>query len=119
MSELELPPGFVETVSLTSAAADLAAAKPGAKGYVSKVLVKTSDLRLVLFAMEAGSLVPQHHSEGRIVVHCLKGGLRMQMPAESKQLHEGDVLVLDRRVPHDVKALEDSIFLLTICLPNQ
>ena len=119
MSELDLPSGFVEIVGLSSTAVHLAATKPWAKGYVSKVLLKTSDLRLVLFVMQAGSLVPEHHSEGRIVVHCLKGGLRMQIPAELRELHEGDMLVLDRRIPHHVEALEDSMFLLTICLPNK
>lgn len=119
MSELELSSDFAELVSLTSAADQLAATKPWPKGYTSKVLLKTSDLRLVLFVMQAGSRMPEHHSEGRIAVHCLKGALRLQMPAEAKELREDDVLALDRRVPHDVQALENSVFLLTICLPNK
>jgi hypothetical protein len=39
-------------------------------------------------------------------------------PLGARELRGNDVLALDRRVPHDVEALEDSVFLLTICLPN-
>jgi quercetin dioxygenase-like cupin family protein len=119
MNELELAQDFAELVSLTSAAEQLASTRPWPKGYASKVLVKTSDLRLVLLLMQAGSRIPEHHSEGRSVVHCLKGALRLQTPDEARDLREDDVLALDRRVTHDVQALEDSAFLLTMCLPSK
>jgi len=119
MSEQELSSDCVEPIRLTSTAEQLSATKPWAKGYTSKVLVKTPDLRLVLFVMQAGSRMHEHHSEGRIAVHCLRGAIRLQLPNQAKELGESDVLALDRRVPHDVQALKDSVFLLTICLPNK
>jgi quercetin dioxygenase-like cupin family protein len=103
-------------LELSSEAERLAATKPWTKGYTSKVLVKMPDLRLVLFVMQAGSRMPEHHSEGRIAVHCLKGALRLQLPDQTKELHPDDLLALDREVEHDVEALQDSVFLLTICL---
>ena len=119
MSELELSSDFTELVSLTSATEQLAATKPWVKGYASRVLIKIADLKLVLFVMQAGSRMPEHQSEGRIAAHCLKGALPLQMPAEAKEVRKDDVLTLDRHVPHDVQALEDSVFLLTICLPHK
>ena len=118
MSSLDIEQGCARTFQLGAEIEQLTASKPWAKGYVSKVLLKTSDLRLVLFVMQAGSAMPMHHSEGRIAVHCLRGAVRLQVPTEARELLEDDVLALDRRVEHDVQALEDSVFLLTIVLPQ-
>ena len=96
----------------------LSTTKPWAKGYVSKVLLKTSELKLVLFVMEAGSHMPSHHSEGRITVHCLRGAIRLQLPNEMCDLREGDLLSLDPKVEHDVQAIENAAFLLTIVGPR-
>ena len=117
MIKEELQSGFGELLELRLESDRLAATKPWTKGYASKVLLKTPDLRLVLFVMQAGSRMPQHHSEGRIAVHCLKGVLRLQLPDQTKELRSDDLLALDRKVEHDVQALEDSAFLLIICLP--
>jgi quercetin dioxygenase-like cupin family protein len=68
--------------------------------------------------MQAGSRMAEHHSEGRIAVHCLRGTIRLQLPTEARDLRKDDVLALDRKVEHDVQALEDSVFLLTIVLPQ-
>lgn len=119
MSSEELREGFAESFQLSAEIERLSATKPWAKGYVSKVLLKARDLRLVLFAMQAGSRMPEHHSEGRIAVHCLRGAIRLQLPTEARDMREDDVLALDRRVEHDVQALEDSAFLLTIVLPQR
>ena len=119
MSSEELQEGFAESFQLSAEIERLSATKPWAKGYVSKVLLKTPDLRLVLFAMQAGSHMPEHHSEGRIAVHCLRGAIRLQLPTETRDLREDSVLALDRRVEHDVQAIEDSVFLLTIVLPQR
>ena len=62
--------------------------------------------------------MPEHHSEGRIAVHCLRGAIRLRVPSEAHDLREDDVLALDRKVKHAVEAFEDSVFLLTIVLPQ-
>lgn len=118
MSSDDLQHGHAHLFQLSSEIEQLRATKPWSKGYVSKVLVKASDLRLVLFIMQAESRIPQHHSEGRIAVHCLRGSIRLQLSSEAHDLHQDDVLALDRKVEHDVQALEDSVFLLTIVLPH-
>ena len=119
MSGEDLQQGFARSLELSIEIKQLNKTKPWAKGYISKVLLKTPDLRLVLFVMQAGSRMPQHHSEGRIAVHCLRGSIRLQLPSEARNLREDDVLALDRKVEHDMQAIEDSVFLLTLVLPPQ
>ena len=58
----------------------------------------------------------QHRAEGRISIQCLEGELRIHLPNTQKaEMAVGDVLVLDCGIPHDVEALAQSAFLLTIC----
>jgi len=110
--------GFACSIDLSAEIAQLSMTRPWAKGFASTVLLKTSDLRLVLFAMQAGSQISKHHSPGRIVIHCLHGAIRLQLAAEARELREGGVFALDRKLEHDVHAQEDSVFLLTIVQPE-
>ena len=43
----------------------------------------------------------------------------MHVKDEIFDLPAGHLLALDHAIPHDVQALEDSAFLLTICWPDQ
>lgn len=114
----DLQEGCVQLFHLGADIAQLNDTKPSTKGFVSKVLLKTLDLRLVLFAMQAGSQIAKHRSEGRIAVHCLRGSIRLQLPSQARELREDKVLVLDPEIQHDVQAIEDSVFLLTMVLPR-
>ena len=61
----------------------------------------------------------QHRAEGRISIQCLEGEIRIHLPNTQKaEMAAGDFLVLDCGIPHDVEALVESAFLLTICWPN-
>ena len=61
----------------------------------------------------------QHRAEGRISIQCLEGEIRIHLPNTQKaEMAVGDVLVLDCGIPHDVEALVESAFLLTICWPS-
>jgi hypothetical protein len=42
----------------------------------------------------------------------------MQLPEKAIDLPAGHMLALERALPHDVEALEDSAFLLTITWPE-
>lgn len=118
MSMNELESGFVKAFNLKSEIAEFTARKPWPKGLTSKTLLKTNDLRIMLIAMEPGAKMQEHHSDGRISVHCLHGSLRMQFKSGSKDARAGDVIAFDRSVKHDVEALEESAFLLTIAWPT-
>jgi len=87
-------------------------------GRNSKTLVKNEDFRIVLTVLQSNALVHEHKATGRISVQALSGHIQMHVEDRVFDLPAGHLLALDRALPHDVKALEDSAFLLTIAWPE-
>ncbi len=87
-------------------------------GIARKVLVQYPDLQITLRRMKAGSHIPNHHNPGRICVQIVLGRIRMHADGQVFDLPKGTTLVLDRAVTHDVEAVEESAFLLTVALPE-
>jgi quercetin dioxygenase-like cupin family protein len=87
---------------------------PWGQGRSAKTLAKYDDLRLVLTAVKAGTRIPTHDTDGRIAIQCVRGRLQVHAEGRVLPMAPGTILTLDRGVPHDVEALEDSAFLLTI-----
>lgn len=83
-------------------------------GRNSKTLVKHPDFRVVLTVLKSGTRLQEHKAAGRISVQAVTGRIRMHVQGEVFDLPAGHLLALDQAVPHDVEALEDSAFLLTI-----
>lgn len=87
-------------------------------GRNAKTMVKYEDFRVVLTAIKGGTRIHDHHSAGRISVQTVAGHIRMRALDRVFDLSQGRLLVLDRAVQHDVEALEDSAFLLTVAWPR-
>ncbi len=87
-------------------------------GRNAKTMAKYADFRVVLTAIKAGAHIHEHHSAGRISVQAVAGHIRMRALGREFDLPQGRLLVLDRGVQHDVEALEDSAFLLTVAWPQ-
>jgi len=83
-------------------------------GRGSKTLAKHSDFRVVLVLMKANTQMNQHQAEGRISIQQLFGRILVRLPHEQVTLSNGELLVLDGAVLHDIEAKEESAFLLTI-----
>lgn len=79
-----------------------------------RTLVKEPDLRIVLMALKAGARLEEHSASGPISVQALSGRLRLRLGESSVDLTEGELLMLEPGIPHDVEAIEDAAFLLTI-----
>ncbi len=88
------------------------------KGRITKTLVKYPDFRVVLMVMKAQAIFQEHKSPGRISVEVVSGHIQMHIGDALTDLPTGTLIALDREVLHDVKALEDSAFLLSIALPE-
>lgn len=86
-------------------------------GQNAKTLAKYDDLRVVLTALAPGRRMPGHKTDGRISIQTVQGLLRVHTDSQTFDLPAGRLLVLDRGMPHDVEALSDSAFLLTIAKP--
>jgi quercetin dioxygenase-like cupin family protein len=87
-------------------------------GRSSKTLVKYPDFRLVLVAMKSNTIMKEHQAEGRISIHTLVGHLRVKLENEIADVPAGELLALDCGMPHDVEAIKESAFLLTISWPR-
>lgn len=88
-------------------------------GRNSKTLVKNEDFRIVLTVLQCNALLHEHKATGRISVQALSGHIQMHVQDQVFDLPAGHLLALDRALAHDVKALEDSAFLLTIAWPEE
>jgi quercetin dioxygenase-like cupin family protein len=87
-------------------------------GRSSKTLAKYPDFRIVLVLMKANTQMNEHRAEGRISIHHLLGRICIRLPDQEISLAAGQLLVLDCGMVHDVEALEESAFLLTVSWPK-
>lgn len=84
------------------------------EGQTARTLTRSSDLRTVLVALQAGRSISEHRANVTTTVHTLSGHIRLQLPERTVELPTGCLLVLDPGLAHDVHADADSTFLLTL-----
>lgn len=77
-------------------------------------LVKTHAVTIVLVALHAGAVLKEHHAEGPITVAVLEGAIRFKTSGDERVLRRGALLALGSAIQHEVEALEDSAFVLTV-----
>ncbi len=88
-------------------------------GQNARTLLKYDDFRVVLTALQANMKIPEHKTDGRISVHVLSGHIQLRACGRTFSLRPGGLLALDHGVAHDIEALEESAFLLTIAWPGK
>jgi quercetin dioxygenase-like cupin family protein len=76
-------------------------------------LVKDDALNLMLMALKQGARLEEHRAKGPISVQLLAGRIRFGAAGEKVELSPGNVIALDREIPHELEALDESIVLLT------
>ena len=87
-------------------------------GRNSRTLVKHSDFRVVLTVLKRDACIHEHKAAGSISVQTVAGHIRMHIQNKVIDLPAGHMLALERTLSHDVEAVEDSAFLLTISWPQ-
>lgn len=92
--------------------------KPWPAGLYAKTLFKKPDFRMVLISMERGVKMKEHHADGTVSVQVLKGRVRLGAQDANHELPAGNVLTLGASIKHDLEALEDAAFLLTVSWPS-
>jgi quercetin dioxygenase-like cupin family protein/hemerythrin-like domain-containing protein len=83
----------------------------------AKTLVRQPDFRIVLTAMKAGARLAEHGAPGRLSIQTMQGRLHVRLGDDQIQLATGDLLALEQGIRHEVTAIEESAFLLTIAWP--
>ena len=87
-------------------------------GRSSTTLAKYPDLRIVLVSMKANTRMHEHQAAGRLSLMTLTGWIRLHVLEHTVDIPAGHLLTLDCCVPHDVEAIKQSTFLLTIAWPH-
>lgn len=91
---------------------------PWQAGRNAKILVKYPDFRVLLIGLRAGTHVAQHHAAGSVSIQTISGHILVRAAGRPFDLPEGQLLALEREVPHDVEALAESAILVTIAWPG-
>jgi quercetin dioxygenase-like cupin family protein len=84
------------------------------EGHTARTLVRKADLRIVLVVMKTGARIAEHRAKETATVHALSGHLRLRLPDKTAELPAGRLLAMDAGLEHDVEAVADSAFLLTL-----
>ncbi|OIQ18094.1 MAG: cupin [Flavobacterium sp. MedPE-SWcel] len=84
------------------------------KKPIIKVLFETSFTKEIRIAMQKGTLMREHKTSYPIVVEVVEGNIDFGVENETLNLKRGSLIALDGNVPHDLKAIEDSIIRLTL-----
>ena len=82
------------------------------EGRTGRTLIREDDLRVVLVVMRAGARIAEHRVNDTASIHALSGHVRLRLPENTAELPAGRLL--ERGLRHDVEAVAESAFLLTI-----
>lgn len=77
-------------------------------------IFKTNGLRIVLIALHEEAIMQKHIAEGNISVQVLEGEITFSTDDQSVVLKIGQMIALHKGLPHSVKAIKESVFLLTL-----
>ncbi len=80
-------------------------------------LVKEPALRVVLTVLRQGAKLHEHQAARPVTLEVLSGSLSVRAAGQTLQLTPGDLVAFESAVEHDVEAIEESAFLLTLANP--
>ena len=84
------------------------------EGTLSRVLYKDDQVRLVVFAFDAGQELTDHTAAMAAIVEVITGRLRLGLGDEQVELAPGAWVHMPPNLRHSVLAIEPSVMLLTM-----
>ena len=75
---------------------------------------KTNGMRIVLIALHEDAILKEHTADGIISVQVLEGEVIFSAVGQSVVIKQGQMIALHKGLPHSVKAVKESAFLLTL-----
>lgn len=80
----------------------------------TKIIVKTQQFELARLVLPKNKEISSHKVSGPIIVHCTHGEIEFSVNDVPLLLKSNQLLHLKPGEPHSLKALADSVILLTI-----
>lgn len=77
-------------------------------------MYKSADLTMVLIGMHPGAELKKHTAKGNITVQVIEGAINFTTDEQNVPLEKGQMIALHANIPHSVKAVSESFFLLTM-----
>lgn len=88
-------------------------------GIVSRTLLRTANLRVVLFGFAAGQELTEHTSTQHAVLQVLSGTGEIRLNGKPHAAQAGDLIYLPPHLPHAVQATTRLSLLLTLSKPEE
>ena len=79
-------------------------------------LVKDDALNILLMMLKNGSHLHEHSTKGPITVQVVSGSIRFSGGSDQRIISAGEIVALDRGIPHGLEALDESALILTTAI---
>lgn len=88
-------------------------------GVVRRTLTDGDRMMLIEVRMDAGAVVPTHSHPHEQTGYLVSGRGRFRLGDEERELRPGDTWLVPGGVPHEVTALEPSVFIDVFSPPRE
>ncbi len=82
----------------------------------SITIFKSENMRVVLIGLHENAELKTHTANGIISVQVLEGNIKFTTEQKVVELEKGQMLALQKQIPHSVLALKETFFLLTMAM---
>jgi quercetin dioxygenase-like cupin family protein len=84
----------------------------------TRTLARSKSVELVRLIVRAGQEIPQHKSNGEVIIQCLEGRVSLTALGRTQELELGSLLELPADEAYLLKGVEDASVLLTTIVPG-
>ncbi|SHM73730.1 MULTISPECIES: cupin domain-containing protein [Chryseobacterium] len=85
----------------------------------SMTVFKSDTMRILIIGLHQNAELKPHTAAGIISVQVLEGQIEFSTELQNTILDKGQMIALHENIPHSVKALTDSFFLLTLSMSRK
>jgi quercetin dioxygenase-like cupin family protein len=84
----------------------------------SRTLVHEPQLRIIVSVMKAGARLHEHRTDGAVSIQTIQGHLRLGIGQDAVDLPQGRLVAIEPGVTHELDAIDESAFILTVAWPT-